>query len=120
MPPKQSSKVQPKSAASEKRGKNGTGGGGGGKTKKITDEPLPPITTVSSADPDKPLHENDIYNQYDLDGHRVASPEPKTRFGKLLKRVKKSWRRSILYQKKKEWLQKFHDWRCCWILKILK
>ena len=110
MPPKPT-KVQPapKSATAEKRGKSG-----GAAKKKITDEPLPPITTISSEKNDSnghPVHENEIYNEYDLDGHRVQSPEPKTKFGKFIRRVRKAWQKSAAYKKKNELVQKYRDWR---------
>ena len=54
-----------------------------------------------------PQHENDMYNEYDIDGHRIKSPEPKSRWGKLRRRAAKAWRESACYAKKKQ----FHEWR---------
>eukprot|EP00094_Tigriopus_californicus_P006236 TCALIF_06002-PA protein Name:"Similar to F55H2.5 Putative cytochrome b561 (Caenorhabditis elegans)" AED:0.05 eAED:0.05 QI:192/0.75/0.6/1/0.75/1/5/431/398 len=111
MPPK-TTKVQPVRVESSKsaRGKSGA--------KKITDEPLPPISGDAKdqagngeVNNERVIHENEIYNEYDLDGHRLESPEPTTRWGKFRRRVRHWWKDSTLKARKEECMKQFHEWR---------
>ncbi len=119
MPPKPT-KVQPAGSA---RG-GGRGGGRAGSTTRAGSTrgagsksngqvtSLPPIAGATgkpgTQEPDQVLqHENDMYNEYDQDGHRIKSPEPTTRWGKFKKKFKSWWRNSALYRKKKE----YQKWR---------
>ena len=104
MPPKSTTKVQPsaKSGAGGKSragtaAKKGASASNGGAKKDIKEEQ----TKV-----DVPQHENDEYNMYDIDGHRIKSPEPTTRWGKFKKKCRDAWRKSFLYAKKRQ----FHEW----------
>ncbi len=102
MPPKQPTKVKPLSGrAGSSSSKSGRAPATQTSVKKPL-EPLPPLGEPTAA-----AHENDMYNQYDLDGHRIKSPEPTSRWGKFVKRFTMWWRGSELYNKKKQ----FDQWR---------
>lgn len=117
MPPK-TTKVQPARVESSKsaRGKSGA-------AKKITDEPLPPINGDvkdhggnGEVNGERVIHENEIYNEYDLDGRRIESPEPTTRWGKFRRRVRHWWKDSTLKARKEEYMKQFYDWRLATVL----
>ena len=110
MPPKSTTKVQPsaKSAAGGKSragtaAKKGTttaatSNGGAKKDNNAVKEQEVKDEAVK--------HDNDEYNMYDIDGHRIKSPEPTTRWGKFKKKCRDAWKKSFLFKKK----QRFHEW----------
>ena len=116
MPPR-TQRVQPAASATSTRGGSRGGGRGsaragstttrGGKTNgQVTT--LPPIAGATAPpDEEGPLHENDIYNLYDQDGHRLKSPEPTTGWGRFKRKAGKWWRGTACYRKKKE----YKKWR---------
>ncbi len=78
---------------------------GGGKSNGQTTT-LPPIAgatkvkAAAAATAEEPVHENDLYNVYGVDGHkREESPEPKTRWGKFRKRARRWWRDKVVGSK---------------------
>ena len=98
MPPK---KVAPASAKTNgPKSAKSRGGAGAKEAAKVAEEPPPQPSAPAE-------HENDLYNEYDIDGHRIKSPEPKTRWGKFRKRALKAWRRTVCYKKKKQ----YQEWR---------
>ena len=56
-------------------------------------------------------HENMMYNEYGLDGRRILSPEPSTRWGRYWKRARKAYRATAFYRKKRELKQRWRDYR---------
>ncbi len=115
MPPK-TTKVQPAKASSGGKGAGGgragsrTSRGGGASASKSKGKSNGQVTTLppiaGATEPPPPVHENDEYNMYDLDGHRIQSPEPTTRWGKFKWKARKWWRGSAAYRKKRQ----FHKW----------
>ena len=80
-------------------------------------KPMTPVTprVVDEEDKEEPpsylQHENMMYNEYDLDGRRIMSPEPTSRWGKYWKRARKAYHATAFYQKKKELKTRWRDYR---------
>ena len=56
-------------------------------------------------------HENMMYNEYGLDGRRILSPEPTTRWGRYWKRARRAYRATAFYRKKRDMKQRWRDYR---------
>ena len=56
-------------------------------------------------------HENMMYNEYGLDGRRILSPEPTSRWGRYWKRARKAYRATAFYRKKRDLKQRWRDYR---------
>ena len=80
-------------------------------------KPMTPVTPVlkeeeAAEEPPSYLqHENMMYNEYDLDGRRIASPEPTTRWGKFRKRARKAYHATAFYKKQRELKSRWKDYR---------
>ena len=79
-------------------------------------KPRTPVTPVLDEEAEEPpsddmKHDNMMYNEYDLDGRRIMSPEPTTRWGKYWKRARKAYHASAFYKKKRELKKRWRDYR---------
>ena len=78
--------------------------------KPMTPAPTPALKEEAEP-PEDPKHENPIYNEFDLDGHRIVSPEPTSKWGRLKKRARKAFHASALYQKNLQLKKRWRDYR---------
>ena len=79
-------------------------------------KPRTPVTPVLDEEAEEPpssdmKHDNMMYNEYDLDGRRIMSPEPTTRWGRYWKRARKAYHASAFYKKKRELKKRCRDYR---------
>ena len=80
-------------------------------------KPMTPVTPrvkeeeETEEPPSYVQHENMMYNEYDLDGRRILSPEPTSRWGRYWKRARRAYHATAFYRKKRELKQRWRDYR---------
>ena len=108
-----------KSAAAPVAGKK-TASAAAPKTNMVREvKPMTPVTPrvkeekeeETEEPPSYVQHENMMYNEYDLDGRRILSPEPTSRWGRYWKRARKAYRATAFYRKKRDMKQRWRDYR---------
>ena len=66
------------------------------------------VTPETAADT-APVHENDMYNEYDLDGRRIEVI-PTTKWGIFWKKVDDGWKKTLPYKKLHESAERWKAW----------
>lgn len=79
-------------------------------------KPMTPVAPVleeeAEAEPPSDVkHDNPMYNEFGLDGRKIASPEPTTKWGRFWKRVRTAYHASAFYKKKRQLKKRWRDYR---------